>query len=380
MNKWFLGLVLILSCTEPLPNGNQSPTVVFTIKPSVITDVDSVRFEWQGNDFDGRIAGYFYGLDDTTPDIWTESTGVTLYNLSWGSHVFCLQAIDDSGARSIVALAPFHVAFPGAIPSLGDDTTLEIVTWNIQNFPKNGDSTLMFLRTIIPRMDLDLYCIQEIEDTIAFLNLLAGLPNYQGFYSRDNYGSFYQKTAVIYKSGIIEVSDVHQIFWENDSFPRPPLVMTVTASSNGATFDFRLIVLHLKAGSSVSDWARRAGACRLLKTYIDSQLARGGEQDFVVAGDWNDELDKPEPQNVFLPFLADTINYQFLTQPLAGNEFYGSLVTSGVLFDHILVTSDVLTEYTGGRTTTLRLDDELVGYLRLISDHRPVMATFPVFK
>lgn len=380
MNKWFLGLIIFLSCIKPLDTGNKGPTVVFTLRPSIIADADSARFEWQGNDVDGRIIGFFYGLNDSTPDTFTESNGVTLYNLSWGNHLFSLRAIDDSGARSIVAFAPFKIEFPGAVPSLGTDTTLELVTWNIQNFPKKGDSTLLLLRTLIDRMDVDLFCIQEIEDTTAFIQLLNGLPGYCGLYSQDDYGSFYQKTGVIYKNEIVQVSEVHQIFWNNDSFPRPPLEMMIRASSNGGTFDFRLIVLHLKAGSTVSDRAKRAGACRLLKKYVDNERARGGEQDFVVAGDWNDELIKPEGENVFLPFLVDTIDYRFLTLPLAGNEFYGSLVASGVLFDHILVTSDALTEYAGGRTSTVRLDDEIVDYLRLISDHRPVLATFSVFK
>mgnify|MGYP005832348855 CR=1 FL=1 len=354
--------------------------MVFTLKPSVITDADSVRFEWQGSDNDGSIIGYYFGLDDSVPKIWTEVSGVTLHHLSWGNHFFCLQAVDNSGARSLVALAPFRIEFPGAIPSLGTDTTLEIVTWNIQNFPKKGDSTLLLLRTLLARLDVDLYCIQEIEDTIAFINLLEELPGYRGIYSSDDYGLYYQKTGVIYKIGMITVDNVHQIYWNNDSFPRPPLVMTVTASSNGARFDFRLIVLHLKAGSGREDRARRASACRLLKRFIDDQRAVGGEQDFVVAGDWNDELDRPVTENVFLPFLEDTLNYRFLTMPLAGNEFYVSVVPSNVLFDHILVTADALTEYENGKTITVRLDDELVDYQRLISDHRPVMATFPVFK
>lgn len=380
MRKCFLGLAVVLACAKNLPIGNQGPTVVFTLKPSVITDADSVRFEWQGSDNDGSIIGYYFGLDDSVPKIYTEASGVTLNNLSWGNHLFCLQAVDNSGTRSLVALAPFRIEFPGAIPSLGTDTTLEIVTWNIQNFPKKRDSTLLLLRTLLARLDVDLYCIQEIEDTIAFVNLLRELPGYRGIYSSDDYGSFYQKTGVIYKAGVITVDNVHQIYWNNDSFPRPPLVMTVTASSNGAAFDFRLIVLHLKAGSGREDGVRRAGACRLLKLFIDDQRAQGGEQDFVVAGDWNDELNKPETENVFLPFLEDTLNYRFLTLPLAGNEFYGSVVPSNVLFDHILVTTDALTEYENGKTITVRLDDELVDYRRLISDHRPVMATFPVFK
>ncbi len=381
LKGWRFVLVLLLAgCnSEPAPE-NTPPTVVFTVMPGVISDCDSVRFAWMGNDVDGQVVGYYYGLDDSIPNIWTESTAVAVYNLSFGEHLFYLQAVDDAGARSIIAVAPFRVDFPGAISALGTETTFEIATWNIQNFPKKGDSTLMLLRMIIPRLDVDLYCIQEIEDTIAFRTMLATLSEYDGTYSRDDYGSSYQKTGIIYKRGIVTVSNVRQIFWNNENFPRPPLVMDVVASNNGRSFDFCLIVLHLKAGFNFSDRQRRANACRLLKEYIDNELRAGGEQDFLVVGDWNDRLDSPFEENVFLPFLEDTIKYCFLTLPIAGNSFYASLISSGVLIDHILITRDALNEYSGGRTITLRLDDEVSGYLRLISDHRPVIAIFPVVR
>lgn len=380
MRRGCLLLLLALGCLGPKPPKNRAPTVVFTLKPGVVSGSDSVRFGWRGADVDGRVVGYYYGVDDTAPDIWTEDTLVTLSGVAFGNHIFYLQAVDDSGARSLTAVAPFRMEFPGVLPVLGTDTTFELLTWNIQNFPRRGDSTVLLLQMLLSRMDVDLLCIQEIADTLGFRNLVAGLAGYQGVYSRDDYGGFYQKTGVIYKTDLVTVRDVHQIFWGNDSFPRPPLEMTVCAHHNGDTFDFRLLVLHLKAGAGASDRARRAGACRLLKRYLDTELGRGGEADFIVAGDWNDELDDPPEENVFLPFLEDTLHYRFLTRELAGDERNGSLVNAPVLFDHILVSADALAEYRGGNTAVVRLDERLVDYERLISDHRPVMARFPVFR
>lgn len=96
----------------------------------------------------------------------------------------------DAGAVSLTALAPFSVSNEALIPRVGTDTALEVVTWNIQNFPKAGESTLARLRLIISRLGADLYCIQEIEDTLAFLRLLQGAADYAGLFSQDNYGSF----------------------------------------------------------------------------------------------------------------------------------------------------------------------------------------------
>jgi len=341
---------------------------------------DTVRFSWQGSDVDGRVIGYFYALDDSSPDSWTESSEVRLASLSYGPHNFYVQAQDDSFARSLVATWPFVVEFDSTLPAVGTDTTLELATWNIQNFPKLGDSTVRRVRSLIRGLDLDIYALQEIEDTLAFIRLLAELSGYSGLYSSDDYGTYYQKTAVIYRNDIVTVTDVEQLFWGNDSFPRPPLKMTVTGRHNHGEFEFRLIVLHLKAGSGSSDRARRAGACRMLKAYLDSALAQGQEQNWVVVGDWNDLLLDPPDENVFQPFLDDTLNYRFLTWTIAGNQYYSSLVSGAGIFDHLLVTRSVLEEYTGGTTVTLRLDDKLPEYPNVVSDHRPVLATFPIFE
>ncbi|MGC8797390.1 MAG: endonuclease/exonuclease/phosphatase family protein [candidate division WOR-3 bacterium] len=375
-----LFVLIFLGCTRVPAPVNRAPTVVITSAPVEVSDCDSARFCWQGSDPDGAIAGYYYWLDDSTVRNWTRAHTVTFHQLAYGIHLFGVQAVDDSGKGSFEARAAFRVSWSGGIPVLGTDTTFEIITWNIQNFPKARDTTLNLVALIISRLDADIYCIQEIEDTLAFIRLLNQLNGYQGFFSADDYGQFYQKTGVIYKRDIMDINGRHQIFWNNDSFPRPPLVMNVRAHHNGREFDFRLVVLHLKAGSGYYDRLRRAGACRQLKGYLDSVAGAGGESGLVVAGDWNDRLDAPAGDNVFLPLLADSLNYRFLTLPLAGNSYYSSIVGSDVLFDHILISAPLFTWYAGGRTVTVRLDDFVSGYPAVISDHRPVMATFPIFR
>jgi len=378
--SWCVLLLFLIHCGKTGVGVNKAPTVIITSAPVEIQDCDSARFEWQGFDSDGEIVGYYYWLDDSSTKNWTGINTVTFHQLPYGNHLFSVQAVDDSGRGSLVAVAPFRVSYLGAIPKLGTDTTLEIMTWNIQNFPKAGDTTLDLLALIISRLDIDIYCLQEIADTLAFCRLVNRLNGYQGFFSEDDYGTFYQKTGVIYKEGLVDFWSRYQIFWNNDSFPRPPLVMKAQAHHNGRDFDFGLMVLHLKAGSKVSDRLRRAGACRLLKCYLDSVITNGGEPDFVVTGDFNDRLDASSAENVFLPFLDDSLDYRFLTLLLVGNSYYSSIIGSDVIFDHILVSAEVLPEYSGGKTVTVRLDDFITDYTRIISDHRPVMAIFPVFK
>jgi hypothetical protein len=103
------------------------------------------------------------------------------------------------------------------------------------------------------------------------------------------------------------------------------------------------------------------------------------EKDYIVAGDWNDEIDDDASENTFQVFIDAPEVYQFLTLPLAGDAQNASYPSWGTLIDHILISSDCYAEYQGGSTKTLRLDDHVSDYIRNVSDHRPVMAIFPVF-
>ncbi len=269
---------------------------------------------------------------------------------------------------------------PPLVKPQGGEETLEIATWNIETFPLAGETTVDEVQRIIEGLDIDLFAVQEISDTVAFRELLDGLPEYNGLYSKDSYGDWYQKTGVIYKEGLISIENVGQIFTnDRDTFPRPPLEMSVVAQKGGERFDFRLLVLHLKAGPDSTDLKRRREAAKKLKAYLDSQIASSEEKDFVVAGDWNDQINDPPGENAFTVFIEDSLDYRFLTFPLAGDPHFASYPRYSSLIDHILISKDAIDEYRGGTTTTLRLDDEVVDYFQNVSDHRPVMAKFPVF-
>jgi hypothetical protein len=72
-----LGL-LVGGCTPTEPTHNRPPTVVITGGPTGTMTEGTARFEWSGADADGDLAGYYYGLDDSTPSDWTEEASVTL--------------------------------------------------------------------------------------------------------------------------------------------------------------------------------------------------------------------------------------------------------------------------------------------------------------
>ena len=47
--------------------------------------------------------------------------------------------------------------------SFGDDNSLDVATWNIEWFPKDGQVTVEFVTEIIEQLDLDVLAIQELD-------------------------------------------------------------------------------------------------------------------------------------------------------------------------------------------------------------------------
>jgi exonuclease III len=270
------------------------------------------------------------------------------------------------------------------IPAFGTDSSLEVVSWNIENYPKLNEQTVFNVAEIIKDLDADIYGMQEIADTVSFQQLLGLLPNYAGTFSSDVYSSgSYQKTAVLYKKDIVQISDMKMLFTEDGySFPRPPLQIYVTASLNQKVFDFTLITLHLKAFGGSENEARRRSACEKLKNYLDVEIANGLDKDFMVIGDWNDNLKDPLSQNVFQVFLNDSLNYTFLTSGLADDPVNNATYIGGYqsVIDHILISQDVIPDYANGKTEVLKIDLFFSAYLNEVSDHRPVAALFRVLQ
>jgi len=96
---------------EPFENysliENSPPTVEITSGPSGTIDYNNVTFTWIGSDPDGEVTGYYYGLDDPTPENWTTEINHTFNNVSEGNHIFYVQAKDNMGAISSVISRSF---------------------------------------------------------------------------------------------------------------------------------------------------------------------------------------------------------------------------------------------------------------------------------
>jgi exonuclease III len=260
------------------------------------------------------------------------------------------------------------------VNSVGTETYFDIATWNIENFPISGPTTINYVKQLIRDLDIDMFGLQEMDESASFYRLLDSLPDYTGVVSE--YPTDALKLGIIYKKDIISITTTSQIFIGDYDFPRPPLVTYVQVKKdNTIVFDFTLIVNHLKAFSDPTSQERRRRACEKLYTYINDNILNSLDKDVIVLGDMNDELDDPVQENVFQVFLDDTANYTFLTYNLIGQASYPGF---GSLIDHILISTDTETEYNTGSIKILDLDYQFSGYSTFVSDHRPVLAQFPV--
>ena len=285
--------------------------------------------------------------------------------------------------KSNTKLIPPEIISEINVQKFGEDNTFEIATWNIENFPLKGELTVNALKIVIEQLNVDFIAVQEISDITTFKELVEKLDGWSGGYSSDVYSSgSYQKTGYLYKTSMISVSEIHNIFEDDGyAFPRPPLMLYVSVKDNSGTpFDFNLIVLHLKAMGGENNEARRRAASDSLKNFIDREISAGSDADFIVLGDWNDHLADEEESNIFKGFLDDSLHYQFLTENLKDQYSYISTRYPTSLIDHILITKSAKTKYGTGLTKVLYIDKEYDEYTEFISDHRPVVAKFSGFQ
>ena len=263
--------------------------------------------------------------------------------------------------------------------AFGTEETFEVATWNIEWFPKHV-GTADSVQRIMASLDLDVYALQEIEDTTLLRQVVDGLDGYElhippGYFA----GLCYvYKTSTLTDLSIYKIYDTSS-FWY--IFPRSPVVFECTFKGK------RLIVINnhwkccgdgvLNLNSNSDEETRRYNASQLLKTYIDTNFA---DQRVILLGDLNDILTDVPANNVFQNYLDDSTHYRFLDLEIAqGSSNYWSYPNWPSHLDHMLVTNEVVNDFAHplSEIATMRIGDYLFNgfwtYDAMISDHRPVV-------
>ncbi len=258
----------------------------------------------------------------------------------------------------------------------GSDSTFEVVSWNIEWFPKNN-STPNYVETILNNIDADIYALQEIDDTTLLKQVVSNLSGYECHFQSSYYGGL----AYVYKN-TIQVNSIYEIykaqpFW--NIFPRKPQVLDLQYN------DERYIIInnHFKCcGDGILDTNdtsdeenRRLLAITLLKEYIDNNFLN---VKVIMLGDLNDNLTDPIINNVFNQFIEDGTNYLFTDMQIAqGNSNNWSYPSWPSHLDHILINSKLFVDFQNPNSSinVLRVDDYMgswSNYDNNVSDHRPI--------
>ena len=265
--------------------------------------------------------------------------------------------------------------------SFGDDSSLDIATWNIEWFPKNGQTTSEYVAQILYQLDLDVLAMQELDDKTVFDQMVNELTNYTGYYE----SAWFAGLAYIYKSDVVQINSIYEIYTTSpywSAFPRSPMVMDMNFMGE----NYFIINNHFKCcgdgnfdmDDDSDEETRRYNAVNLLKEYIDTYLP---DKNVIVLGDLNDDIAEPTQNNVFQNILNDTENYTFVDYDIAsGNSSDWSYPSWPSHLDHILITNELFDEYNNSDVLTIKIDDYLDGgwneYDYNVSDHRPVAISF----
>jgi endonuclease/exonuclease/phosphatase family metal-dependent hydrolase len=260
----------------------------------------------------------------------------------------------------------------------GTDQTLEVMTWNLQSFARDGQTTVDYLTRFLRALEVDIIALQEIESSHYFNILADSLEGWSAY--RANSAGFDINLAYLYKTDAIQVNRIFEITeFGQRPFLRYPLVL----EASWRQIPFIIINNHYKCcgdgviqNDSWDEEYRRREASQLLDQYITSHYP---DQNVIVVGDMNDELTDVENANVFWIFIQKSAEYRFADMSIAtGDAYHWSYPTWPSHIDHILISNELFDEYQHARSViqTLHIEKYLPGgwneYAIKISDHRPV--------
>ena len=93
--------------------------------------------------------------------------------------------------------------------SFGTENTLEIMTWNIERFPKNGQTTVHHVVDIIEALNVDIIAIQEVDDINYFEQMVDSLSAYDGYLT----SAYFAGLAYLYKPEVIQINNIYEFIY-----------------------------------------------------------------------------------------------------------------------------------------------------------------------
>ncbi len=271
----------------------------------------------------------------------------------------------------------FSVSFSQDYPILGSFGMLDIISWNVEQYPKHSQ-TNSYLTDIIDEINVDIIAFQEITNTASFNSLISSLDgNWIGYRSGGN--SNYGELAYAINLEQINIISVYDILSQDEYYfgYRAPYVLEFTLQNQ----NYIVINNHFKCcGDDMLDlddsWDeeyRRLIASQLLESYIEENYSL---EKVIILGDLNDSISDTEPNNVFWGFIESDY-FQFADYDIAfGPSSDWSYPSWPSHLDHFIITQPIFSVFNSENIETFKVDNYFPGgwsaYDSRVSDHRPM--------
>jgi endonuclease/exonuclease/phosphatase family metal-dependent hydrolase len=281
-------------------------------------------------------------------------------------------------------------------------STFKVVNWNIEWFggslgPTDNNLQQANVLRAMQQMNADVYALGEIVNVTNLQAVVNAMPGYTfilaDFCSASTNATGCrsdQKLAFVYKTstvtrlnhrGVMRVGgSVNASYnWSNGRFP---FLMEADVLSNGLTNRVQFIALHAKANTAdfITSYNRRkAGASELR----DSLVLRNPTGNWIVLGDYNDDLDRtitsqvaPDTTSSYISFLNEP-SFVNVTLPLSLAK-QRSTVSFPDVIDHVTISNEMNRFYIANSARILRTEMEslIPSYGTTTSDHYPVMTEY----
>jgi hypothetical protein len=286
----------------------------------------------------------------------------------------------------------------------GSVQTLDIVSWNITwfgsgtQYPPDDNLQESNARKILKYLNADLFALTEIVDTSRLRKLADSLGNNFGYvvspYCSGNttgVGSSWlsgQKLAYIFNKNIFSNVSARGLMrnsaqaYYNYASGRFPYLFTADVTMNGTTKKMNFILIHGKAGSTVSDYERRRDATKELKDTLDAFFSNTSS---IILGDFNDALNTTictscgtnlSSYDALIKDSTDGDHYVSVTLPL-GRSGQTSMTDYPNVVDNHVISNEVAPGYIAN-SASIRTDvvPLVVQYAATTSDHYPVLSQY----
>ena len=298
--------------------------------------------------------------------------------------------------------------FPNAT-NLNNNEQLEVVTWNIRQFPQNKTYTEPYVQSLLEAWNADVYLFQEISNKIKLLNMVDSMDGYSAVVD-DESGNL--GFALVYKKEFITFntkkelwadtprSDDGDIDYSNNAqyqfASRPPMESYVTWSNGSKSIDLYLINVHYKCcgddtydiNDSSDETSRRHHSSLLLTEYL---INNRSTDKVIIVGDFNNVGDQAITNPTISPF-TDNISFQYskgfkmmdqniLISSPSGFSWQGWTSSySPAHFDHIIINEPLFSYIDSAIVGVIDTPKETgftpANVVNRISDHQPVFLKF----